>query len=67
MNTVVHKRAQTASGGAVELDLPPVQEMDKHSGIHSLESRSSDKGNSSLNTVRRRKTPFFISPWISHH
>lgn len=67
VNTVEKKKVQAASLGSLGLGLPPVQEMDKHSWIHSLESRSPDKRNSSLNTVRKRKTPYFISPCISHY
>lgn len=68
VNTVEKKKkVQAASLGALGLGLLPVQEMDKQSWSHSLESRFSDKRNSSLNTVRKRKTPFFISPCISHY
>lgn len=68
VNTVgKKKKVQAASLGSLDLGLLSVLEMDKHSWIHSLESRSPDKRNSSLNTVKKRKTPFFISPCISHY
>lgn len=53
---------------ARQWDMPmfPMQITDRHYGIHSPESKFSDKGNKSLCNVTERQTPFFISPRISH-